>query len=153
MIKQPARVVVETESSYQLETLPKSACPRCAEGKGCGGGILAQAFANRTYKISIDKRQSQLSINQLVQIGIHSTVLIRASILLYLFPLVFMIASASIAATIINNNDLVTVSASAIGFLLGIATTKKLSGFYINENLSSPILIEDENEGCWYQTD
>ncbi len=54
MIVQPARVIAETDVSYLLETLPKSACPRCEAGQGCGGGILAQAFANKTYQLSTD---------------------------------------------------------------------------------------------------
>jgi len=148
MIKQPAKVISESDSSYLLETLAKSACPKCAAGEGCGGGILATAFANKTYRLSV-KKSKQLQVNDLVQVGIESSVLIRASMVLYLLPLLFMVISAVLAGSLISNHDLYTVTGAIIGMLTGAFTAKLLSRRYLNEQLSTAVLLDEEN--CWHQ--
>ncbi|MCP3674025.1 MAG: SoxR reducing system RseC family protein [Gammaproteobacteria bacterium] len=149
MIVQPARVVAETDVSYLLETLPKLACPRCEAGQGCGGGILAQAFANKTYQLSINKNTS-LKINELVQIGIKSSLLVRASMLVYLVPLIFMIAFVVLVGSFTNYQDLYTVAGAAAGMLVGTFVAKKLSNLAIHDSISSPVLIDDDKDSCWY---
>ena len=147
MIKQPATVIAETETAYLLETLPKSACRRCAEGKGCGGGILAQAFANKTYQLSVAKN-TRLNINELVFVGIQSSVLVRASLLLYLLPLIFMITLAVVASSLTNGEDLFTVPAAVLGLFTGALISRSLSNNYINDN-ASPVLLNDEKIDCF----
>ena len=150
MIIQPARVIAETNVSYLLETLPKSACPRCEAGQGCGGGILAQAFANKTYQLSINKNTS-LKIDELVQIGIRSSLLVRASMLLYLVPIISMVAFAVLVGNFTGNEDLYTVIGAVIGMLMGVFIAKKLSNLAIHESIASPVLIGDDKDNCWYQ--
>ncbi len=152
MIIQSARVIAETDVSYLLETLPKSACPRCEAGQGCGGGILAQAFANKTYQLSLDKNTA-LKINELVQIGIKPSLLVRASMILYLVPLIFMVALAVLAGSFTNYQDLYTVAGAAVGMLVGIFVAKKLSNLAIHDSISSPVLIDDNKDSCWYQAE
>ena len=152
MIIQPAKVIAETDLTYVLETLPKSACPRCAEGKGCGGGILAQAFANKTYQLSINKNK-HLELQQLVQIGIKSSLLVRASLLLYLLPLVFMLTAALIAGSLTMQQDIYTVTAAILGMVLGVIVAKQLSYYYLEDTITSPVLIDDEKSNCWYQAE
>ena len=152
MIKQPATVIAETDTSYLLESLPKSACPRCAEGKGCGGGILAQAFANKTYQLSVNKN-TPLKIGEMVQIGIKSSLLVRASLLLYLLPLISMVTVAMIAGSLTNDQDIFTVTGAIIGIIIGILVAKKLSNNYINNGMVSTVLIVDDEDDCWYKAD
>lgn len=150
MIKQPAKVIAETASTYLLETLPQSACARCEAGNGCGGGILAQAFANKTFHLSIAKTRT-LHIDELVQIGIQSSVLIRGSFLLYLLPLVLMVTGALLMGSLTMNQDVYTVSGAVVGLLLGSYFGRSLSNYYFNSGKSTPILIDDDNnDSCWY---
>lgn len=156
MIRQPAKVIAETPSTYLLETLPQSSCPRCEAGQGCGGGILTKAFANKTYRLSINKTSipdnRTLKIQELVQIGLRSAVLIRASMLMYLLPMVLMVTGASIAGLLINSGDVFTVAGALTGLALGVALSRKLSNHYINSEIASPVLV-DEPDNCWYQAD
>ena len=147
MIKQPATVIAETANAYLLETLPKSACKRCAEGKGCGGGILAQAFANKTYQLSIDKNK-QLKLKDLVYIGIRSSLLVRASLLLYLLPLIVMVTVALVASSLTSGEDVYTVPAAIIGLIIGALISRTISNHYINEN-ASPVLLNDDKNDCY----
>ncbi len=150
MIIQPAKVIAETNSTYLLETLPKSACPRCESGKGCGGGILAQAFANKTYQLSINKNKP-LKLQEMIQIGIQSTMLVRASIVLYLVPLLFMVTGAVVVGIYTENQDFYTVMAAIAGFLTGVYIARLLSGYFMNKGLASPVLVDDEKSSCWFR--
>ncbi len=150
MIIQPAKVIAETDSSYLLETIPKSACPRCESGKGCGGGILAQAFANKTYQLTINKNKP-LKLQEMIQIGIKSTMLVRASIVLYLVPLLFMVTGAVVVGNYTENQDLYTVMAAIAGFLTGVIIARIISGYFMNKGLASPVLVEDDKNSCWFR--
>ncbi len=150
MIIQPAKVIAETDSSYLLETIPKSACPRCESGKGCGGGILAQAFANKTYQLTINKNKP-LKLQEMIQIGIKSSMLVRASIVLYLVPLLFMVTGAVVVGNYTENQDLYTVMAAIAGFLTGVIIARIISGYFMNKGLASPVLVEDDKSSCWFR--
>ncbi len=149
MIKQPAKVIAETSTSYLLETLPKAACPRCEAGNGCGGGILAQAFANKTHRLSINKNKP-LKLQQSVQLGISSSILIRASIILYFLPLLMMVIAAIVVGNFMNDHDLYTVLAATGGFLVGAIFAKGLSEIFLKQGMASLTIIDDTNS-CWYQ--
>ena len=150
MIRQPAKVIAETATDYLLETLPKSACPRCEAGNGCGGGILASAFANKKFNLRIPKNKI-LNLGDLIQIGIPSTVLIKASIMLYLLPLIFMICGAVLLGHFNENKDLYTVTGASLGMLFGFWTGKFLSSHIFKGSDVSPVLIEDDEDSCWYK--
>ncbi|MFT5520041.1 MAG: sigma-E factor negative regulatory protein RseC [Enterobacterales bacterium] len=152
MIKQPAKVIAETEFSYLLESLPKSACPQCDAGKGCGGGLLAKAFSNKTYKLELNKNK-ELSINEIVQIGIPSQLLVRASFIVYFLPLLLMIVTALVAGLYTNNQDIYTVSGAIIGFVGGLLIANVLSNKLYKMGISSPTLIENDEDSCWYKAD
>ena len=152
MIKQPAKVISETNTSYLLESLPKSACPKCDEGKGCGGGLLSKAFSNKTYQLSINKNRI-LKVSEVVQVGIPSNLLVRASLIVYLLPLLFMVISAVLFGSLTNNQDIYTVTGAIFGFILGILIGKHLSVKLFKAGIASPILIEDDAESCWYNAE
>jgi len=150
MIIQPAKVIDETDTFYLLETLTKSACPRCESGKGCGGGILAQAFANKTYQLCINKNKP-LKLQEMIQIGIQSTQLVRASIVLYLVPLLFMVTGAVVIGIYTQNQDLYTVLAAIGGFLMGVYIARILSEYFLKKGLASPVLVDDDKSSCWFR--
>jgi sigma-E factor negative regulatory protein RseC len=152
MIKQPAKVIAETEFTYLLESLPKSACPQCDAGKGCGGGLLAKAFSNKTYQLELNKNK-KLSINEIIQIGIPSQLLVRASFIVYFLPLLLMVMTALIAGLYTNNQDIYTVSGAVIGFAGGLFIANLLSNKLYKMGISSPVLIENDEDSCWYQAD
>ena len=155
MIKQPAKVVAKTEQFYLLESLPKSACPQCEAGKGCGGGILAKAFSNKTYQLQINradiKANTLLQIGQSVQIGIPSSLLVKASLIVYIIPLLLMVLGAVGFSILYGTEDIYTTSGALIGFVVGLLFARFFSTKLYQSGISSSILLEDEQENCWYQ--
>ncbi len=151
MIKQPAKVIAETPNRYIIETLPQSGCPRCEAGNGCGGGILAKAFANKTYRLEVTKSE-KLNINELIHIGLASSLLVKGSFIHYMMPLILMILGATIFGYFTQNQDLYTVIGSILGFLTGIFFARLVSAYSLSRELSSPVIIRDENN-CWHSLD
>jgi len=152
MIKQAARVIAENEHAYILETLPQSACPRCEAGNGCGGGILAKAFANKIYQIEVSKlKQLQtLSVNEMLVIGLPESTLVQGSILHYLLPLISMILGASIFSELLGSSDAYTVSGALIGFTVGLVISRLIASTLMNDKLSNPTILKDETQ-CYYK--
>ena len=149
MIKQAAKVIAENDTSYLLETLPKSNCPRCASGKGCGGGLLTEAFSNKVFRVAVNKSIT-LNINDLVQIGINSSVLVKTSFIVYFQPLILMICGAFIAQMLYSTSDRYTVTGATIGIIVGLFVTKLFSKHYFNAQTIAPVLIGDDDR-CLYE--
>ena len=160
MITQPAKVLASFDDHCVVETIPKSACPRCAEGKGCGGGILAQAFANKTYQLKVpytsELTSSDISVPNVgthVLVAMSSNGLLMASIVMYFLPLILMILAGVGTATWISNEDGYTVLASGLGLLIGAIAASRLSKLLIDSGVTEPHLIEFERSNCWYPAD
>ncbi|RKZ99520.1 MAG: hypothetical protein DRQ47_10900, partial [Gammaproteobacteria bacterium] len=71
----------------------------------------------------------------------------------YLLPLIFMITGALVAGTFSNNSDPYTIIGAIAGILLGFYASRKLSDHYFKDGLSTPTLVEDPQDGCWYEAD
>lgn len=156
MILQPARIIAATPDHYLLETLPKSACPRCAEGKGCGGGILAQAFANKTYKLSIplsSTDNNQHHENEMVQVGMHSQSLLMAALVMYLLPLTMLLAGSLGLGLLFGFDDKITVLGAVLGMVIGVLIANKLSRSMIESGQTRPFIVEEPGDSCFYQVD
>ena len=157
MILQPARIIAANSEDYILETLPKSACPRCAEGKGCGGGILAQAFANKTYKLSIplnsDSNTTQHVEAELVQVGMHSQALLLAAMVMYLLPLGLLLAGAFLLGMMFDFNDQFTVLGAVLGMVIGVLTANRLSRTMIESGQTRPFIVEEPGDSCFYRAE
>ena len=139
MITQPAKIIKETDTSYLVETLPKSACAKCDAGEGCGGGILAKAFSNKSYQLTLEKKfiqtKSKPQLDDFIQIGIPSSLIVRASIIMYLLPLLLMLLVAGLAGYFIANTDIYTVPAAALGLIVGVMASKALSLYYFKSGI------------------
>ena len=157
MITQPAKVIDTFDSYCLVETIPKSACPRCAEGKGCGGGILAQAFANKTYRMRVPY-SSSLDQQDITQPVVGSSVLVRmssnglllASMVMYLLPLLTMMIISILVSVYISSSDIYTVSGAVAGLLVGAMLASRLSKLLILSGVTQAHLIELKESNCWY---
>ena len=156
MITQPAKVLETFDTYCVVETIPKSACPRCAEGKGCAGGILAQAFANKIYQIHVsynnhdEQETKRPAIGTQVTIAMSSNGLLLASMVMYLVPLMMMIFSALLTSIYLSNADGYTTSAALIGLLSGALMASKLSRLLIISGVTQAQMIPTDKNNCWH---
>ncbi len=84
-------VAVEGENAW-VETRRKAVCDACTVQKGCGSGIISRMFRKRT-RIRVPNTLGA-RIGEQVVIGIEDSALVRASLAVYLMPLVWMLLGA-----------------------------------------------------------
>lgn len=93
----------------------KSACPRCAAGKGCGAGILGSAASDRQVEASV-RRGLNVAVGDVVDIALAPDNLLRAALIVYGLPMLGAIIGAALAYSF-NLRD----ASAAIAALLGLA--------------------------------
>jgi sigma-E factor negative regulatory protein RseC len=81
-----ATVVVQAES----------ACARCAEGRGCGAGLLGGRGRESTIQASVDPNVD-VSNGDSVSIALQPKSILKASFVVYGYPLLGAVAGAAIA--------------------------------------------------------
>jgi sigma-E factor negative regulatory protein RseC len=107
-------------ADLRLENVP--ACPRCAEGRGCGAGLFGRR--NRTGTVSLPVPPAlELYPGQPVSLGLREQTLLGAAMLVYGQPLAGA-TLASGAAWLLGFGDKAAVPAALAGLVAGIATAR-----------------------------
>jgi len=122
MIEEKAVVVGIADNSVLVEASRNSACGQCASKSGCGQSSVAQWAASKMVNISVENpQQLNVSIGDDVIVGINEQSFIKASLLLYLIPLLIMFV-AGLLMTLLGFDEPVVILSSF---------TALLSGFYL----------------------
>ncbi len=140
MILETGTVVAIEPDGLWVETIQKSACEVCVAEKGCGHKFLSK-LAGKTASIRVLRNQaaqSNVAVGQSVTIGIPEDVIVLASLLVYLMPIVL----AVVAAAIVGGSDARSAAAAAGGLAIGAALVYLHSARSRNDKRMHPILIE-----------
>ena len=121
-------VVVQVEGRYAwVETQSKSACGHCNVGENCGTSLLGKWFGRKRNRIQVcnhlDLQQGDFAV-----VGISNEMLIKASFLVYILPLMLMVTIATVFSQMQGTNAVV-ISGSLSGFLAGLFLVKRLSQY------------------------
>lgn len=126
MIEERARVVEVRENDILIEADRQSACGKCAQKNDCGQSAIAQWAASKMVNISVPKPTGiSIATGDTVVVGINEQSFIKASLLIYLLPLVAMFAVSYLAAAFTRHEWQVIVAASCA--LLGSFYLVKLA--------------------------
>ncbi|MCJ8338720.1 MAG: SoxR reducing system RseC family protein [Pseudomonadales bacterium] len=91
MIEEQALVVAVESNQILVETSRNSACGKCSASNDCGQSAIAQWAAAKMINIPVSNPDNlSITIGDTVVVGIDEQSFVRASILLYLLPLVMM---------------------------------------------------------------
>jgi sigma-E factor negative regulatory protein RseC len=129
MLTEIGRVVALDADSLWVETLRKTTCGGCAVQKGCGHGLLNEmGGASRNYirVLLAGQLPAQYAPDDQVRIAIPEQLLVRSSFLVYVLPLLSMLA---LAAALVQGfpqqpADLMSGLGAVLGFLLGLALVR-----------------------------
>lgn len=81
-----------------VEASRQSACAACSARKGCGQGALSDWMTGSSVELSVvNPAGLQPSVGQSVIVGLEEGSLIKASVLIYLLPLISLVALAVFA--------------------------------------------------------
>ena len=94
IIEETARVVALDGEQAWVTTRRRTACESCAANKGCGTGIMARSFSGgRTLQLKV-RNSVDATVGDDVVLGIDDRVLVRSAVLMYLLPLLALMAGA-----------------------------------------------------------
>jgi len=94
---------IEQHNSQQIvivETQIKSTCGSCEAQSNCGIGAIAKVFATKRETLRF-RLNEVIEVGQKVSLGIPEENLLKASAMVYCFPLLALIMSALIGQTIL----------------------------------------------------
>ncbi len=93
MIEEQA-VVVATEGKFAwVETQRKTACGNCAANKGCGTATLSKVLGSRQNQVRV-LNPLNAEVGESVTLALREQAMVKGAAILYLTPLLLMIAFA-----------------------------------------------------------
>jgi len=114
-----ATVISVTGARARVEVADRSACPRCAAGKGCGAGV----FGSTRRAILLDVRVAdglRVASGDRVCLSLAATDLVQAALFAYGAPLFGLLLASGLAYFLIDPmHDALALGMAAIGLLAG----------------------------------
>lgn len=127
MIEEVAVVSAVGPEGVRVAAARTSACAQCASKSNCSQGVLSQWGQGKTVEIDVQNPDA-LSVQpgQQVVIGLEEGSLVRASLLLYLLPLVMLIIGALLGSAM-GMIEWQQVVLAVVLMLAGFALARRLS--------------------------
>ena len=124
-------------------------CARCAEGRGCGGGVLGRLLGDRLHKVRAATGAIAVRPGDQVLIGLGEDVVLRAAAAVYLVPLLLALAGGVAATALTGGGDPAGIVGAVAGLLLGLGWARGYSRRNAaNASLQPVILRHAEGAGC-----
>jgi sigma-E factor negative regulatory protein RseC len=146
MLIETGRVVAVDRDAVWVETIRQSTCGACAANKGCGHGLLNRIADGRTGYVRVlpgSAGPDRCTVDDQVRIGIPEQVILRGSVVVYLLPLLLMLAGAAVAAGLWPGlAESAAVGGAVIGLLLGFALVRWHAWRHRDDPALQPVLLE-----------
>lgn len=136
-------VVVKTENrQVWVESAQNSACGGCQQKASCTTSALGSVIKKKSVPVD---SCVQLKTGDKVIVAIDENLLLRASLLLYLVPLIALFTGAGIADWLLADNaryaDLWIAGSALLGFLLILWLINKAQSLLILNYYSRPVVV------------
>ena len=143
MILEAGRIVAIEPQGLWVETIERSACGSCQAQKGCGHSALAKfgSSASRLWVLLDARKVHCFKLGDEVQIGVPEEVVATGSLVVYMLPLLVMIA-ASLAGHSARLNDGLTAICGFMGLLLGAVIVRCWSHLTRFDSRLQPVLFD-----------
>lgn len=140
MLEESGVVVAIDGNQAWVQTIRKSACSSCEAKSGCGQGVLARISDGKANQVLVANTLN-LEVGDEVLLGIPEDMLIKASVMVYLLPLLVMIIAASITEKWIAPGDGWVAASGLLGLALGFLLVKLYSYFHSSDPRFCPKMI------------
>ncbi|TXS95510.1 SoxR reducing system RseC family protein [Parahaliea maris] len=149
MLLESGEVVAVEADAVWVETLRKSTCGTCSAQKGCGHGLLNRLGSGRRHYIRVlagELDPGQCRVGDTVDFALPESVLLRGSLIVYLLPLLAMLAGALIASALWPGSpDLAGPGGAAAGFALGFMAVRLHARQHADDPDMQPTLVARHN--------
>ena len=140
MIEEQGRVVAIERGAVWVETLRKSTCSSCSVKAGCGQGLFNQLGVKERRGLVRALCDLHLKVGDGVVIGVQEDLLVRGSLLVYLLPLLGLLAAALMADQLGLSEPWVIVSA-LLGFFLACVAVRWRSRSVAADPSLQPVVL------------
>lgn len=145
MLIETGRVVAVDQEAIWVETIRQSTCGSCAANKGCGHGLLNRIADGRTGYVRVLSGgvcPGRCAIDDQVRIGIPEQVILQGSAVVYMLPLLLMLAGAATGAGLLPGPaEPVAVGGAVAGLLLGFALVRWHARRHRDDPALQPVLL------------
>lgn len=93
MIQERARVLRTEGDTAWVQCESQAGCARCAEGKGCGGGVFARLLRHRLDELPVTN-ECRAAAGETVLIGLAEEAVFNGALLMYGLPLAGLLGGA-----------------------------------------------------------
>jgi len=149
MLEQSALIVEANEQYIWLESADDQSCSHCSAKQGCGTASLQKWFKRKPNRLRIENSH-HLTTGDMVILGIPEQALVMGSLMLYLLPLLFMLAGALVGNFLAqwlswSNHDFASIVGAVLAFAGSFVLLRR---FALNggkaDNLNPVILRADK---------
>ncbi len=129
MIEEQAYIISLSDQHALVEIKRQSSCNGCDAQSSCGTSSLSQLFGNRPSQFTLDLSsypfKDVLKEGDVVMIGLEDINYLKASLLIYLLPLISLFCFALIAEQLFMLSDGFVVVFAAVGLWFGFKLANK----------------------------
>jgi len=144
MLFETGRVVAVETDSVWVETIRQSTCGTCAAQKGCGHGVMNRISEGRRSLIrALPGRiePADCAVDDEVRISIPEEVIVRGSLVVYILPLLTMLAGAVLGAMLLPaSGDLGSGAGAVAGFAAGFGLVRWHARRHRDDDTMQPAL-------------
>lgn len=142
MIEETALVVSQEGSHIWVETQRKSTCGACSAKTGCGTSALEKVVGQRAVRLRV-LNTVDAEVGEQVIIGLDDAALVRGSLVVYLIPLLLMIAGALVGEFVAGQGagDLPSALGGLVGLVVGFGWLKTFSAGFASKHAFQPQII------------
>lgn len=145
-VEQPATVVDLKDGIVTLSTIKLNTCQQCSMKAGCGQRLLNQASSCKRSQIELDQPDSlSLQVGQEVRVAIPQSTFIRASLWVFLVPLLCMLSGAFVAQNLLQSEAAIALTGLA-GLGLGILLMRRRMHAFQQHAYWQPHIVADSTE-------
>lgn len=123
MIEERARVSRIEAGGVWVQALGSDGCARCAEGRGCGGGVLAKLVSPRRPEVAVSGSLPALRIGDTVMVGLPENALLSAALVVYAAPVAGMFLFGAFAHQVLAAHDVLVAGFGLLGLVSGFLFT------------------------------
>jgi sigma-E factor negative regulatory protein RseC len=121
-MKETATVIAIEEHCVWVETQRQGSCNTCVVKQGCGQGMMSRLMPGREHYIRAlvddDEQHRQLAVGDRVEIVVPDELVLKASVIVYLVPLLMLLAGMFVGDGLVPG-DPGSIVGGVMGLLLG----------------------------------
>ncbi|MBV1908721.1 MAG: SoxR reducing system RseC family protein [Kangiellaceae bacterium] len=139
MLEEVGLVLSVSNQLVTVQTQSQLACNSCRASTGCGNGIIEKYLSGKMFESEVHNNIGA-KVGDRVVIAIPRASLTKASLLVYMVPIISLILTSVLASAIGLSENFVILSGCA-GIMAGLMLTKYYNQKWLNSELYSPRLV------------